>query len=327
MWSGLQVFYREWPTRKETTVLYERMAVLQSLSSFHPAKSRAYRIVESQSLLAIETAQDRQAIVLIKLASWLERRSFRRADLIVAVSPGVKEGIVDFAGVNPAKVLVLPNATTSALATRLAEPGEVVRVGFVGAVVPWHRLERLIDAIASLEDHSVELEIVGDGPAIEDLRAHATLRGVAHRVRFAGRLPHSDALDRVATWSVGYAGHEKTWANSMYHSPLKLYEYAALGLQIVCTTAPDAQMLKRDGVAVHDFDPDDPAKLEAALLRGIEAARKDTDAEREQRRSIVAARHTWESRVLELFAHVALEVPGLRNSGHGEMTTEASEIR
>nr|WP_194423897.1 glycosyltransferase [Microbacterium aquimaris] len=299
LWCGINVLVREWPERRTTTIVYERMGVFQSLASFHPAKKRAVRVVESQSLLANETARDRQAIVLERLAAWLERRSFEKADLIVAVSPGVRDDILKFARVQREKVLVLPNATSQELARRPIPPLGKTTIGFVGAVVPWHRLDRLLEAVQACGDPGVDVEIVGDGPAVEPLRRLTEELGMTERVAFTGRLSHAEALERVASWSVGYAGHEKTWATSMYHSPLKLYEYAALGLQILCTRAPDALTLKRDGVSVHDFEASDTDSLGEALQRSIECARLDSDEARASRRRIVDARHTWEARVQE----------------------------
>lgn len=299
LWSGVQVAVREWPKRRETAILYERMAVFQSLSSFHPAKRHAFRVVESQSLLATETARDRRAIVLERTAAWVERRAFRRADLVVAVSPGVGDGVAEFAGIPREKILVLPNATSRELTEVPLQPDGKTRVGFVGSVTAWHRLERLLKAIADLGDPDVVLDVIGDGPALGSLRGLSSELGLDGSVTFWGRMSHSEAVSRLASWSIGYAGHEKTWAESMYHSPLKLYEYAAFGLQILCTTSPDASTLKADGVAVHDFEAGDAEALNDSLRACIRGAKEDTSEARQRRRAVVSAKHSWESRVQE----------------------------
>jgi glycosyltransferase involved in cell wall biosynthesis len=57
----------------------------------------------------------------IGMASWLERFAYSKSDSIVALSPGMKQGIVDV-GVNPDKITVIPNACDLELFHHYTEP-------------------------------------------------------------------------------------------------------------------------------------------------------------------------------------------------------------
>ncbi|KAA9159723.1 glycosyltransferase [Microbacterium lushaniae] len=297
IWSGIQVAWRERAHRRDTTIIYERGAVFQSLASFHPAKRRAVRVVEANAVISRETARDRNAIVLERWAAAVERHVFRRADLVVAVSAAVKRDVVEFSGIPENRVLVLPNAASRSwteMEISAIVPG---LIGFAGSVGVWQRIDRVIEAIGSID--GARLEIVGDGSERERLRALAAERGLADRVSFTGGISHAEALEKMSRWSVGFAGHTKTWAEAMYHSPLKLYEYAALGMNIVCSPSGDAEQLRRDGVALHSFGADDNASLQAALTEALTAAAAGTESSREAQRQIIRNRHTWEARVRE----------------------------
>ncbi len=74
---------------------------------------------------------------IVGLARWLERTAYRRAAHIVALSPGMRDGIVA-AGVAPEKVTIIPNASDVKLFRVRPEVGEEFRAqyGEVGKR-PW----------------------------------------------------------------------------------------------------------------------------------------------------------------------------------------------
>lgn len=295
IWSGIQVAWRERSHRRDTTIIYERGAVFQSLASFHPAKRRGVRVIEANAVLSRETAHDRKAIVLERWAAAIERHTLRRADFVVAVSSAVKRDVVEFSSIPEDRVLVLPNAASREWTEVEVQKVHAGLIGFAGSVGPWQRLDRVITALKF--NNEARLEIVGDGSERERLTELAAELGVGDRVVFTGRISHSEALKRMSRWAIGYAGHTKTWAETMYHSPLKLYEYAALGLRIVCTPSGDANQFREDGIALHTFDPECDDSLSKALTEALKAAAADSEAERETQRKIVRNNHTWESRV------------------------------
>ena len=61
----------------------------------------------------------------------------------------------------------------------------------VGRLVGWKGLRVIIDALVQLPAHYRYI-IVGSGPEEDVLKLHAQRRGLAERVRFAGRVPHAD---------------------------------------------------------------------------------------------------------------------------------------
>jgi len=309
IWSGMCVFALS-ATAPAPSVIYERVAVLQSLSSFHRFKRRAVRIVEANGVLSRETAQDRKVLRAERLATALERHVLRRADLVVAVSTALKTELVQHAGIAPSKVLVVPNGVSDAFfdAVRVERSSDRVTIGFVGSVVAWQHLDEFLEAVqdvrrARTDGRRIAVEIVGEGGDLARLERMVTDRGWTGSVTFLGRLPHEDALQRMRSWDLGFAGHRRSSSASMYHSPLKLYEYAALGLIVVCTPSADATALAASGASLHTFE--ERSGLEGALRSALADLDRSTAEEMAERRERVRQSHSWRARTELLMRTVA----------------------
>lgn len=282
--------------RASADIIYERASVLQSLSSFHRSRRRAIRVIESNGIMSRETAADRNALGSPRLAELIERRSYRSAHLVVAVSDALAEEIVRFAGIDRRRILTLPNAIPAAtMAVTLAPATKRVTIGFAGAVVAWQHLDRLIWAVANenarrANANRIGIEILGDGPELHRLQR------LAHDLRCPlttlGRVPTTEVYQRMATWSAGYAGHQQSSSRDMYHSPLKLYEYAGFALPTICTPSADAHLLMRDGLPSLIVETDEHLALAVASIRPIYLKQSDRQSLRERLYAI----HSWEAR-------------------------------
>lgn len=302
-WSAILML--AWSRGSRADIVYERAAVLQYLGLFHRRRRHGVYVVESNGIFTRETAADRQALGSTRLAAWIERRVYRGADLVVAVSSHLRDEVCSFAGIDADRVLVLPNAIPDAAfaVDRRVAPGHAPLVGFAGSLVPWQRLDLLIRAAASVE-HDVRVEILGDGPELPRLQTMAEELGAADRVTFLGPRAHEETLACMAGWTAGYASHVATSSDSMYHSPLKLYEYAGLGLALIATRTRDAEELSRDGVRVHFVDGQSEASVRKALTELVTSPLPD-EASVQRVRETLRLRHSWTSRVRTLMDHLA----------------------
>jgi glycosyltransferase involved in cell wall biosynthesis len=139
-------------------------------------------------------------------------------------------------------------------------PRDVV-LGFVGFVRPWHGVEWAVDALAGLPPH-VHLVIVGDGPALPILRDQAAARGLAARVHFTGRVSHFDIAVHMRAFDVALQP-----AAVAYASPLKLFEYMALGRAVLAPDQPNLREILTDGEDALLFAAGDAAAFTKALVR------------------------------------------------------------
>lgn len=305
IWGGLWLWSRS-ATASKPEIIYERVAVFQSLSSFHAARKSAIRVVESNGLMARETAQDRKALFFQGLAERLERHVYRSADLVVAVSEGLATEIQEFASIPRSRLLVIPNAIPSSLPTIPRQDQHKFLIGFSGSLVGWQQLDKLILAYHECRKQDpvfasrAEIVIIGDGPVKPSLVQLSRDLNIDENVRFISRMPQDALFEQMASWKAGYAGHEKSSSASMYHSPLKMYEYAGLGLAAISTRTPDASSLKSAGMQIHFFDTEQ--ELASALLDVFHEVDKSPSTPAS--RSALYKLHSWESRVRLLMSAV-----------------------
>jgi glycosyltransferase involved in cell wall biosynthesis len=95
-----------------------------------------------------------------------------------------------------------------------------------------------------------------------------------------------------------------------YASPLKLFEYLALGCAIIAPSAANIREILVDGENAILFDPDSPTSLSQTIERvcGDEALRQRIG--RQARRTIEERRLTWDhnaERVIELFHRLGVQ--------------------
>jgi glycosyltransferase involved in cell wall biosynthesis len=96
---------------------------------------------------------------------------------------------------------VIPNAAVDVPETRLDQRAshEPVRLLCVSRLVPRKGLDILLEAMATLNDASVVLDVVGTGQQADPLRRLTASLQLEDRVRFRGALRHEEVLQLCAT--------------------------------------------------------------------------------------------------------------------------------
>ncbi len=265
----IPAFLRLWrhARRERPNVIYERYNL------FFPAGAWVKRLLGLPLLLEVNAPllEERGkfgGLALRALGAWSERYVWRTADSVMVVT-GVLGGRVRAAGVPPERIVVIPNGINrerfgSAPAPEAAKQafglqGKCV-LGFVGFIRDWHGIEHVIEFLAAERDEQLHLLMVGDGPARASLEATAARLGVSGQVTFTGTVERDRVADHVAAFDVALQP-----AVVEYASPLKLFEYLALGKAIVAPNSPNImEILTHDKNALL-FDPAVAGSLSSAL--------------------------------------------------------------
>jgi glycosyltransferase involved in cell wall biosynthesis len=199
-----------------------------------------------------------------KHASEAERSLCRAANLIVGTTAEMVNDLCWRYRIETSRTTVIPNFVVAPENIRTSaerEPGLIVSAG---ALVARKRIERLIDAVAALDDElrsKVTLEIIGDGPEEANLRHHA--ESLNAPVRFLPPLSYPDLIERLGRCLV-YAQ-----ASSMEGHPKAVIDAMACGAVPVVADSPGLGSLIRTGstgVLVPSGDPADFANAFTGLL-------------------------------------------------------------
>jgi glycosyltransferase involved in cell wall biosynthesis len=212
----------------------------------------------------------------------------RGADVFVAVSRDDRRKMIEIEGVNPEKVLHVPNGIApppppsgADVRSELGIPAGAPVVGTVSVLRPQKALDVFIRASAQLlrEDPDLRVLLAGDGPLRGELTELVHSLGVQDRLLLLGY--RSDAPDVLAALDVAVS------SSAFEGSPLAVMEYMESARPIVATSVGGVPDLIEDGVHGLLVDPGDDAALTAAIRRMLsdrEAAGRMGQAARERRR-------------------------------------------
>lgn len=198
---------------------------------------------------------------------WLQRRSYRRFNAVVAVS---KKLASDLAPQVPPRVLqtlanawTLPEQQLSPEAARaaLSLSLEAFHIGWVGRISREKGADILIEAIPALADIKLHLTLIGDGIERAQLERRVKELHLEDRVSFRGEVDRASRLFPALDLFVLSSRTEGT--------PITLFEAMHAGVPVVVTSvggvpdvvSPDEALL---------IPPDDSGALAAAIREAHE---------------------------------------------------------
>jgi glycosyltransferase involved in cell wall biosynthesis len=196
-----------------------------------------------------------------------EARVWRQADGYATITRGLADELVGRFGPRPAMAIVPDGARIDASrrfeARAMATPAVV---GYSGHLYPWKGVDLLLDALTELPGvHGI---VVGGHPGENDLarlRNRAVERGLQSRVTFTGMVRPREVTARLEPADVLVLPNPATVASERYTSPLKLFEYLALGRPIVASDLPAFREVVRHGEDALLFEAGSAPALAAAV--------------------------------------------------------------
>jgi glycosyltransferase involved in cell wall biosynthesis len=201
---------------------------------------------------------------------------------------------------------VVPNAVDPSRFTPVNEsPPEDVRdvtndtgfmIGFVGSMEERHRVDTLVEAVASLP-RSMEtgLVLVGDGPQRSALTNLVRESGIQESTVFTGLVPYEAVPRYIASCDVLYGVSDPDKPSN----PIKIYEYLACERPVITTRTPELRFVEREkvGIAMEDVTV---KSVHDALIDLYESSTKEREAMGRRGREYVSQHHSWAAVVDEL---------------------------
>lgn len=225
------------------------------------------------------------------LVSWRERLCCKEADAVASVSRPLaalrkQQGA--------AVVAVVPNGVDFARfhAAGLRRGEHQPTLIYVGTLDARWGVDLPLRAMRLLrrEIPDIRLLIAGRGPAEQELRQLASSLELGDAVRFEGFVPHSALPELLAQADVGVAT-SRCDAFRRYASPLKIVEYMATGLPVICSGGGEAEQMVEESRAGMNIPFEPEAFAEA--VRALCAAPSRLSAYREAAVNYARAR-SWE---------------------------------
>jgi len=235
----------------------------------------------------------------------------RHVDRIIAVSEATKRALVERHGVDPSKIVVIPNGVDPADSRRVQRKqarerfgvdGGALVIGSVGELIPRKGHSYLIEALPAVRSRvgeDVRLVLVGGGIARPALERLAEEKGVLDAVVFAGRVRDAGAL--LSAFDVF------AMPSLMEAMPFALIEAMAAGLPAVAASAWGIPEVVVEGETGFLVPPGDADALADALARLLEdrSLRGAMGAAAKARAEAVFSLEAMASKTVEVYGEVA----------------------
>ena len=211
-------------------------------------------------------------LYLKRLARWIERRTLLAANHIITVTHVEKRMLAE-QGIPPDRITVCHNAISpaefdpsrfSADAVRRQLQLRDVVVGFVGTMNRWQGIDRfpgVIRTVCAARD-DISFLFVGDGEFRPQLEEFCRNEGFSDRVVFTGRKPHDEVSGLVAAMDITVLLN-----SNAYGSPMKVFEYLAMGKAVIAPSVEPVLEVLRDGETGLLIAPGDASAMAERILR------------------------------------------------------------
>lgn len=263
-----------------------------------------YEMRASWEDAAVDHGTTREGSLRYRLSRALETWALRRVDAITTICEGLRGDILVRGGIPDSRVTVIPNAVDvdsfaydppadPELRKRLGIDGSTV-LGFAGSFYAYEGLDLLLDAFARLADRRPELKVllVGGGPQDVALRDQTKRLGLADRVIFTGRVPHSE-VQRYHGQIDLLCYPRKLMRLTDLVTPLKPLEAMAQGKLLIASDVGGHRELIRDGETGVLFKAGSAQVLATAITNVLDSP-QSWEGRRRAGRLFVERERTWE---------------------------------
>jgi glycosyltransferase involved in cell wall biosynthesis len=180
-----------------------------------------------------------------------ERLTMKSADIVVSANETFRNIAIDRCGKSPQDVITVYSVPDRAWFKRVPpnqklRNGARVVLGYVGIISDQDGVDHLVRMLYHLVvDHGcrgVRAVIVGDGPALSEVRKLASDLNVAEQILFTGYLSGEELMAALSTFDIGIIPDSVNECNDKV-SMNKVFEYSMLGVPTVAYNLSETRRL------------------------------------------------------------------------------------
>lgn len=243
-------------------LIYERAYYMQVSGVNVATKKKIKHFLEVNAPYIDETFEFEKSPTLYNnTALKNEERQLTLSDKVFVVSSSLRDYFLKkYPSLDPKKIVVTPNCVNlekvkvsesgkKELMEKYALANHIV-IGFVGSIFPYHGVDIMMGAFNEVfkKNKNIKLMIVGDGQIVPQLKQYAHRLESGPNIIFTGNVPYSEVFSHIDAMDITVLA-----TTEWYCSPIKLFEYGALGKAVI---APDTQAVRdvmtdtKDGILV-----------------------------------------------------------------------------
>ena len=270
---------------------------------------------------------NRGADALYRAVCYLERQTYRMADVVISTNESYRAAALSRGGKRPEEVFVVRSAPAVERFFEVPRDDTIrgdkpYLLGYLGVMGPQDGVDYALRALAKLRDEQGRTDwravFVGGGDTFDAMVALAAELGLADVVEFTGRVSDEDLVRYLSATDVCLSPDPLNPLNDV-STMNKVMEYMAMGKPIVSFELKEARVSAGEAaVYAPANDESQFAKLIAHLLDDPEARTRMGEIGKER----VSGPLSWEHSVKSLLAAYAAavgapSVPRQRDAGAG----------
>lgn len=254
-----------------TDFIYERYAMFGIAGVLAARRSGIPLILEVNDATFIDRIRD---LKLKRIARLMEKYVFRKSDAIVTISTHFKKLIAE-TGIPEEKIVVIPNAANPETFSPTLSPqhvrdkygiGDKLVIGYIGSMASYQKVDNLLSVADEItaRHRDVVFLLVGDETRL-DKKWRKYVNGDEKKIVFTGKVPHSDIPRYIAAMDIVALPH-----SNLHGSPMKIFEYMAMGKAIVAPKLPPLEDVLTDEVEAFLIEPYSTEELKDRIIELIE---------------------------------------------------------
>jgi glycosyltransferase involved in cell wall biosynthesis len=238
----------------------------------------------------------------------LEARVYREVQGLISITATLRDDIHQrFGAVAPG--YVAPDGVDMALATASFRSAGIKKGApvflYLGSLHSWKGVPILIKAMREVSRGRL---CIAGGPSarVAELADLCRALGVEDRVELLGSVPPLSRFELISAADICLLPSSASSIGARYTSPLKLFEYLAMGKAVIAADLPALREVLRNGENARLVPVDDPSAMAAAMneLAGNPVLAKTLgDAA-----ALSAPQYSWHSRARELLEWITKQL-------------------
>ena len=280
--------------------IYERYNLYQPAGIWVSKLFKIPLILEVNAPLVYER-KTYSGLSLVRFAKWIENYTWKNATHTLPVTDVLADHL-RAVGVKEDNITVIHNGVNQIfidemLAKPIDNTKKEIVIGFTGFIHPWHGMDKAIRAIAEHKELPLKLVCVGDGDILPELKSLAEELDISDKIEFAGLVTRDIVLDFVEQFDIALQPDVTDYA-----SPLKMFEYMAVGSVIIAPDCPNIREILTEKTAFF-FEKGKQESFIKQLNQAIENINELSELRLAVKNSVIENNFVWQDnakRVVEL---------------------------
>lgn len=218
---------------------------------------------------------------VIRLALYLETYLYKKAQLIVVLTPVFRQKLVEEKKVAPEKIVEVPNAADFRLSDKAMKSADRVTLRksygledklviiYVGAHGVANHLVQLLDTAEQLSDSNVLFWLIGDGMQKKSLIAESKRRNLTN-IRFSDPVSKEEVINCILAADVGISILRKAEIFKTVYSN-KTFDYFSCKKPVLMAIDGISRKLVEDVNAGFYAEPENPEAISEGIRRYLES--------------------------------------------------------